>query len=138
MDLTSATLPELETFLSDFNITIDNAEKPSLLKLSFVFLRTIKFCGVVDAEAFVQAQCFIIKAIAIDGIRLDGVTDVGVLTRKSVGAGSVKSSKTFEFNKELSGADSLSVIKRIPMSYNLLKPYICNSGGGVRSFSLAR
>ena len=129
MALTSATLPELEAFLSDFNFVIDDSLKQPLLKLSFVFLKTIKFCAVVETEVFVQAQCFIIKAIAIDGIKLDGVTDIGVLTGKSVGAGSVKSSKTFELSKELSGADSISRLKRIPMSYNLLKQFMCASSG---------
>ena len=136
MALTTATTAELDSFIVDYNIeTIDDAAKPSLLKLSFAFLGTVKFCSDVDTGVFVQAQCFVIKAIS-EGFSPSGVVDSKTLVGKGLGRSAIV--KKWEVNKDLVGTDSISMIKTIPMAYNLLKQFMCNSGGGDFNINLVR
>jgi|GEM_PF-3641415 len=129
MDVTAATSEQFDTFLTTYGYTVDDDDdKARLLALSLSFLSTIELCveGATD-----QAQCFIAYAMSANGGGFNpaAVSDDKTLTKKGVGRSAIV--KEWEVNDELSGTDTLSMLKRIPMAYALLKPLLCAGDSGV-------
>lgn len=130
---TPATPAELDAFIIDYDLTIQDADKPLLLRLSQDFMETLRFCSDVDAGIYVKAQCFLIKAIS-EGFSPDGIAEDKILVEKGLGRSAIV--KKWKIDKSLSGTDSMTAIKRLPMVYNLLSPYLCSSD--VNTYELVR
>ena len=136
MAITAATSEQFDAFLTTYGYTVEVGEKARLLALSLSFLSTIELCA--DGETD-QAQCFIAYAMSAKGGGFNpvAVADDKTLTKKGIGRSAVL--KEWEVNDDLSGTDSLSMLKRIPMAYGLLKPLLCvGSSGDAANFELVR
>lgn len=138
MAITAATPEQFDTFLSTYGYTVEDGDKSRLLALSLSFLNTIDLTG--DGETY-EAQCFIAYAMSPAGGGFNPATlsDNKTLTKKGLGRSAVV--KEWEVNSELSGSDSVSLLKRIPMAYGLLKPMLSQAAiasGGIGTFEVSR
>ena len=98
-------------------------DKSNLLANSYSFLKTLSFCPEPEQTIFAEAQYFLVRSLD-DGADLFGTVENKVLVEKGLGKGSIV--KKWKENEALSGTESISKLKTFPMSYNLLKPYLCN------------
>ena len=137
MELTTATAEQFDAFLLARNLSVDEDAKSSALVVSFDFLELLEFCTDEESPDTVKAQCYIALAVADGGVfsPADAV-DSKTLIEKGVGRSAIE--KTWSINDALSGTDAITMLKRVPMAYNILKPLLCDTGSGVRSFELAR
>lgn len=134
MAIVAATSEQFNDFLALYGYTVDDGEKARLLALSLAFLSTVELCKEGETH---EAQCFIAYAMSTNGGGFNPATvaDDRVLTKKGIGSGAIV--KEWDVNSELSGADPVSLLKRVPMAYGLLKPLMC-SASGVECFELVR
>lgn len=135
MTITAATGEQFDTFLTGRGRTVAE-DHAVLLVRSLDFLSTIELCQ--EGETHL-AQCHIAWAMSEegDGFNPAAVFDEKTLTKKGLGRNAIV--KEFVVNSELSGTDSISLLKRIPMAYGLLKPLLCQSAdSSIVNFELSR
>jgi len=136
MDITAATPEQFDAFLSGYDYTVEPEAKSRLLALSMQFLRTIEICKEGETH---EAQCEIAYRMSEEGGAFNpgAVSDGKSLIKKGLGRNAVV--KEWEVNEELSGTDAISMLKRLPMAYGMLKPLLCqNQSGGITNFDVIR
>lgn len=113
-------------YLSDRELTVTESEAVLELKASD-FFELVKFCSEPPAELLAKAKYIVAYAYSSNGggFNSQTVVDTKNIIEKSSGAGSVRTTKKYSDNAELSGIDSVSQLKKIPSAYNLLKDYLC-------------
>ena len=125
MALIAATADEFDAFLTTFKYDlIDDREK--LLALSFAFIGSLPFCdGVVQTPQITQAQLFIAYAMSEEGGSFNPavMADNRTLIKENLGRSAIV--EEFKVNDELMGTDPFTLLKRIPMAYGLLAPFLC-------------
>jgi len=75
---------------------------------------------------FAQAQCYLINCLSKQGgdVDLNKGADAKQLTEKNLGRTAI--AKKWSFDKTLARTDPVSMLKRCPMAYNLLKPFLAS------------
>lgn len=125
MIITAATPEQFDEFLTEYGYTVPDGDKSRLLALSLSFLGTLDMCA--EGETHV-AQCFIAYAMR-DGGGFDpvAVADDKTLIAKGLGRNAI--AKEWQVNDSLTGTEPLTLLKRVPMAYGLLRPLLCSTGG---------
>lgn len=136
MAITAATSEQFDTFLTDYGYTVAAEDKSRLLALSLAFLGTIDLCQ--EGETHV-AQCFIAYAMSAagGGFNPAAVADDKTLVAKGLGRNAI--SKEWQVNDSLTGTDPVTLLKRVPMAYGLLRPLLCSGAdSGISNFEVYR
>lgn len=124
LDVTPATDTQLDDFLALYGYTIPNADKTVLLARSLALLNTVQICQ--EGDTYV-AQCFIAYAMSAEGGGLNptALLESKTLTKKGLGRNAIV--KEWDVNTELSGTNTIAILKRIPMAYAILEPLLCQN-----------
>lgn len=130
----AATEQEFADFLLKYGFSAEESERPVLLAKSFAFLSSLSFC---TEGSTVEGQLFIAMALADGSFDPFAVSDGRVLIKEGLGRNAIM--EEFAVANDLSGTDSISQLKRVPMAYNALAPLLCTSSvDGPRNFELIR
>lgn len=134
MAITAARSEEFETFLSQNGYELGSDDVAAvLLHRSFRFISTLSFC--VEGSTL-EGQCHLAYAMRSGGqFSPDAIAEDKALVKKGIGRNAI--TKEWQVNDELSGTDSLTMLKKVPMAYAELKHLLCDELG-VQNFDLVR
>ena len=139
MAVVAATAQQFDDFLTLYGYTVPELDKPRLLALSLAFLNTVDICEEGPTD---QAQCFIAYAMSANGGGFDptAVSDGKILTKSGLGRNAIV--EEWDIDSALAGSDSISLLKRVPMAYAIIKPLLCKGAtavaGGISNFEVYR
>ena len=135
-----ATVTEFDAWLTKFNYSVEPADKPFLLALANTFVKTVDFCS-GTAEDLIEGQLFLAYGMG-NGFDPVSVTDGKDLVEKGIGRNAIV--KRWEINAATAGTDAVPMLRRVPMAYNLLSPFICSASlvvadaTGISNFEVVR
>lgn len=125
MDLVSATQEQYTAFRAKYCYKIAAGDE-ALLPLSFAFLSCLPFCeGVVQTEEITEAQMFIAFAMSSAGGGFDpaAIVDEKILVTRELGREAIV--REYELREGMTGTDSISLLRRMPVAYGLLSKHLC-------------